>query len=76
MDAELLRHVLLRAAALASVSAASLAVYLVALRFVAWDLVPAAALPHARWWQRHARQCLLGCLVIAVLALGGLLLVP
>jgi len=75
MDAELARHVLLRAAALASVSAASLAVYLVALRFVAWDLVPAAALPHARWWQRHARQFLLACVLITALALGGLLLI-
>jgi hypothetical protein len=70
--ADLLHHILLRAVAVAAISAASLTIYLVALRFVVWDLVPAAAVSHARWWQRHAPSFLRTSLVITVAALVGL----
>jgi hypothetical protein len=48
---------------------ASMSVYLLAVRWVSWDLVPVAALARIRWWHRHAPALL----VISVLvALTGL----
>jgi hypothetical protein len=38
----MIEHILLRTAAFAAFGSAAMAVYLVALRFVAWDLVPAS----------------------------------
>jgi hypothetical protein len=67
-------HVLLRAAALGATLSGSLAIYLVCLRFLAWDLVPAASLPHIRWWQRHARPFLVVALTVTVFALVALVI--
>jgi hypothetical protein len=68
----MIEHILLRTAAFAAFGSAAMAVYLVALRFVAWDLVPASAMPHVQWWKRHARAFLLTSLVITAGALSGL----
>ena len=75
MTATQIEHVLLRIAAFGAVWSVSLTIYLVALRFVVWDLVPASSLPHVRWWQRHARPLLWTGLTITAGALTGLLLV-
>jgi hypothetical protein len=67
---------LIRIAALSAVWSAGLAIYLVALRFVAWDLVPASSLPHVHWWRRHARPFLCAGLIITAGALIALLFLP
>ncbi len=72
MTTDLIEHVLLRTALFAAFGSAAMVVYLVALRFVAWDLVPASALSHVHWWKRHARPFLLTSLMITAGALSGL----
>lgn len=69
-----LEQALIGTAALSAIVSAALTIYLVALRFVAWDLVPASALPHVDWWRRHARPCLWVGLAITATALAGTLL--
>ena len=71
----LLEQTLIRAVAVGAVSSAALTIYLVCLRFVAWDLVPATCLAQAQWWQRHARPFLVVALVITGLSLVELLIV-
>ena len=70
----MLIRILTRTALIGALSSASLALYLVALRFVAWDLVPASALAHIHWWQRHARLFLWIALTLTTAALLGLLI--
>ena len=70
----MIEDVLLGTAAFAAIGAAGLGMYLVALRFVVWDLVPSSAVAHCRWWQRYAPAFLLASLVIAAVALAGLAL--
>lgn len=53
--------------------AASMSVYLLAVRWVSWDLVPVGALARIRWWQRYAPALLA---VSMVVALAGLVLEP
>ena len=48
--------------------AAAMAVYLLAVRCVSWDLIPASAVPRVLWWRRRAPLLLA---VSAVLALSG-----
>lgn len=62
-----LEQALLTTAALGAVLSVSLTIYLLALRLIAWDPVPAAALPHIDWWRRHLRPCLYTALVLTVL---------
>ena len=69
-----IEEVLRGTAAFAAIGAAGLVMYLVALRFVAWELVPSSAVAQCRWWQRHAPAFLLASLVIAAGALAGLVL--
>ena len=69
-----LEHILIRAAILGAASSVSLAIYLVCLRFVVWDLVPASSLPHIQWWQRHARPFLRTALAVTVIALAALVI--
>jgi hypothetical protein len=66
---------LLATATLSAIVSVSLMLYLVALRFVAWDLVPASALNHINWWRRHARPCLWTTLTITAAALATMVLV-
>jgi hypothetical protein len=68
-----LEQALIGTAALSAIVSVALVIYLVALRFVAWDLVPASALPHVEWWRRHARPCLWAGLAITAAALAGML---
>ena len=63
-----LEQALLSTAGLSATVSVSLAVYLIALRFVAWDLVPAATLPRLTWWRRHIRPCLYTTLTITATA--------
>jgi hypothetical protein len=51
---------------LAALGAAAMAVYLVAVRCVSWDVVPAGAAARVRWWQRHAPALLAVCALVAV----------
>lgn len=74
MNPELIEQVLLRTVAFTAFGSAALAVYLVALRFVAWDLVPTSALAHINWWKRHVRPFLQTSLLITAGALAGLLI--
>jgi hypothetical protein len=70
----MLEQSLIATAALAAIMSVSLTIYLLALKLVAWDLVPNSALPHITWWRRHARTCLLASLAITVTALAAMLL--
>jgi hypothetical protein len=70
----MLTHILAHTALLGALWSASLTIYLFALRFIAWDLVPASALPHIHWWQRHARPILWATLTLTTAALLGLVI--
>ena len=72
MTADLLAQALIRGAALGGTVSVALAIYLVCLRFVVWDLVPASCLPQAHWWQRHARSFLRTSLAVTATALVAL----
>jgi hypothetical protein len=63
-----LTQTLLSTAALSAILSASLTIYLLALKLVAWDLVPISALPHITWWRRHLRPCLYTTLIITTTA--------
>jgi hypothetical protein len=71
MTPETLEQVVIGAAALGAITSVALVIYLGCLRLIVWDLVPASALAHIQWWQRHARMVLLitlGTTVVALLA--------
>ena len=53
--------------------AAAMAVFLLAVRYAGWDLIPDSALPRVLWWRRRAP--LLLTVSAAVAAAGGLALV-
>lgn len=53
--------------------AAAMAVYLLAVRVISWDLVPTSAVPRVLWWRRRAPAVLVLSLVVA--AAGGLAIV-
>jgi len=69
MTTQTLEQALIGIAALGATLAVSLTIYLGCLRFVAWDLVPASALPHVQWWRRHARPVRLITLGTSAIAL-------
>lgn len=45
---------------------ASMSVYLLAVRWVSWDLVPVAALARIRWWHRNAPVLLVVSVLVAL----------
>jgi hypothetical protein len=49
---------------------ASMSTYLLAIRCVSWDLIPAAVEARVRWWHRHASTVLA---VSALVAVAGFL---
>ncbi len=51
---------------------ASMSVYLLAVRWVSWDLVPVAALARIRWWHRHAPAVLVLSVLVVVAGLVSL----
>ena len=53
--------------------AGSMAVYLLAVRQVGWDVLPDAVAARVRWWRRHAPCALAVSTVVAVA--GGVLVV-
>ncbi|MGQ0841621.1 hypothetical protein [Actinokineospora sp.] len=61
---------LLRAAAFGGFGMVAMTVYLVAVRFVDWELIPRSALRRARWWQRHAHTVLWASLVVTAVTLS------
>ena len=73
MTTMLMEQVLARVASFGAVGSAALAVQLVALRFVALDLVPNTARVRVIWWQRHVRPMLLTVLGGTACALAALL---
>lgn len=74
MTAQLAEHVLTRAVAFGAAGSVALAVHLVALRWVALDLVPTTARPRVLWWRRHTRPMLVAVAVSTGCALAALLL--
>jgi len=68
-----LQQALLTTSALSAILSISLTIYLLALKFVAWDLVPTSALPHITWWRHHARPCLWSTLALSTAALTATL---
>jgi hypothetical protein len=46
--------------------AGGMAVYLLAVRCVSWDLLPNAVVARVRWWRRHAPCALVVSTVVAV----------
>lgn len=51
--------------------AGAMAMYLLAVRCVSWDLLPPAAVARVRWWRRHAPCALTVSTAVAVV--GGVL---
>jgi len=51
--------------------AGAMAMYLLAVRCVSWDLLPTAVAARVRWWRRHAPYALAVSAVVAVT--GGVL---
>ena len=47
----------------------SMSVYLLAVRWVSWDLVPVAALARIRWWHRYASALLVISMLVALAGL-------
>ncbi|HEY0451406.1 hypothetical protein [Actinophytocola sp.] len=51
--------------------ACAMAVYLLAVRCVSWDLLPSSVLARVRWWHRHAPAVLVVSTLVALV--GGAL---
>lgn len=61
-------------AVLGALGTVAMAMYLLAVRFVDWDMVPRSALRRVHWWQRHAHVVLLASLVVTAGALASIAL--